>query len=296
MKKTPLITIFTPTYNRAQTLVRLYNSLLNQTYKNFEWIIVDDGSIDTTESLIFNFIKEGRVNAKYVKQENGGKHRAINRGVQKAIGELFFIVDSDDILPNDSTFKIKFYYDKIKENSNIAGVVGLKCYLGGETVGTEIDQDEVICNLFDYRYRYKVKGDRAEVIRTEIMQKYPFPEIECEKFVAESIVWNRIANDYKLLYFNKNIYMCEYLDDGLSAKSVQLRMQNPIGACLLYGELSKANIPKIIKLKAIINYWRFSFCTKKTLRQKVKEIGMINIIWIFVSYLFHIKDCKMQEK
>ena len=93
-----MITIFTPTYNRAYILPILFESLKIQTVKEFEWIIVDDGSTDNTESLIYKFKEECNFSIRYFKKENQGKHIAINFGVEKAKGNLFFIVDSDDYI------------------------------------------------------------------------------------------------------------------------------------------------------------------------------------------------------
>ena len=85
-----MITLFTPTYNRVHLLSRLYNSILMQDVIDVEWLIVDDGSIDDTEALIENFKKESIINIRYYKKSNGGKHTAINFGLQYAKGELFF--------------------------------------------------------------------------------------------------------------------------------------------------------------------------------------------------------------
>ena len=75
------VTVFTPTYNRAYTLERLYKSLLNQTSYDFEWLIVDDGSTDNTSELIKSFQNNHFFDVRYYKQENSGKHVAINNGV-----------------------------------------------------------------------------------------------------------------------------------------------------------------------------------------------------------------------
>ena len=97
-----LVTVFTPVYNRKNLIGNLYQSLLSQTYKNFEWIIVDDGSTDDIDEIIKSYQNEDRILIRFIKQENGGKHRAINNGVLHAKGELFYIVDSDDYLTKDS--------------------------------------------------------------------------------------------------------------------------------------------------------------------------------------------------
>ena len=66
-----LITLFTPTYNRAHLLERLYSSIKKQTYHHFEWLIVDDGSTDNTSEVVKTFIEEGIITIKYVFKRNG---------------------------------------------------------------------------------------------------------------------------------------------------------------------------------------------------------------------------------
>jgi glycosyltransferase involved in cell wall biosynthesis len=292
-----LFTVFTPTYNRAYIIEKLYSSLLNQVLSDFEWIIVDDGSTDDTEKLILKFIEEKKLDIKYVKQENGGKHRAINRGLREARGELFFIVDSDDKLSKDALSTLFVYYQKVKNDNDIAGVVGLRCSPEGKTIGTYFPKNELICNNFDYRYKYKIKGDKAEAVKTEVFRKYPFPEIDNEKFIAEGIVWNRIARKYKFMYVNKNIYECEYLSDGLSKASWINRMRNPKSACLLYQELSTCNIPIIIKMKAIINYWRFKLCAKSKFSDSFQNVNMLlSILTLPVAFIIHLNDKRRWKK
>lgn len=100
-----MLTIFTPTYNRAHLLPNLYQSLLNQKRVDFEWLIVDDGSTDGTEELVNQWIEEAVLTIRYFRKENSGKHTAINKGVQLAKGELFLIVDSDDVLAENALKK-----------------------------------------------------------------------------------------------------------------------------------------------------------------------------------------------
>ena len=223
-----LITVFTPTYNRAYRIQALYESLKNQTDKDFEWLIVDDGSTDNTEELVQNWLKESTFPIHYIKQPNGGKHRAINNGVKKANGELFYIVDSDDILPPKSIQRIVKQYMPIKDDMSFGGVCGLKAYYNGKKVGGECDFGVLDCNSLEFRYKYKIKGDMAEVIRTSVFKEFPFPEVDGEKFCPEALVFNRIAKKYKLRYFYEKVYMCEYLDDGLTASIVKIRMKSRV--------------------------------------------------------------------
>ncbi|MCS2864766.1 glycosyltransferase family 2 protein [Bacteroides thetaiotaomicron] len=109
-----MVTVFTPTYNRAYILNDLYQSLCRQTCRKFEWLIVDDGSTDNTEGLVASWLDEGKMSLRYIKQPNGGKHRAINKGIQEANGDLFFIVDSDDYLAKNAIERILFFMDLSK--------------------------------------------------------------------------------------------------------------------------------------------------------------------------------------
>ena len=141
-----LVTIFTPTYNRARLLKRLYESLKEQSDKDFEWVIVDDGSKDNTKEVVEDFIKEDIIPIKYLKKENEGKHIAINLGCDMAEGELFFIVDSDDYIPKDSIEQVKKDWEKYRENKSIAGLVYLKAWENGNLMGRKFEKDEFISN------------------------------------------------------------------------------------------------------------------------------------------------------
>lgn len=285
------ITVFTPTFNRRHLIENLYQSLLVQTYNNFEWLIVDDGSTDHTEELCNRFAGENKLRIKYEKQANGGKHRAINNGIKRAEGELFFIVDSDDQLVEDALERIIYYFDKVRNIKNAAGVCGVKILFSGEPPGGALHFSELICSSLDFRHKHHIKGDMAEVFRTDVLRAYPFPEYANEKFCPEILVWNRIAQKYKLLYFNENIYLCDYLDDGLTRKIVKIRMDSPLATMDTYAELSSYKIPFIQKIKAGINYWRFSFNADIPFHRKTKRLnGLLSIVSIPMGFLMYLKD------
>lgn len=208
-----MITILTPAYNRAYTLQRAYESLCRQTSMDFEWVVVDDGSTDNTEELMLQWKAETtQFPIIYVKQENGGKHRAVNRGVALARGEYILILDSDDYLTDDAVETISKWTQEIAHLEGFAGVSGLK---DGANNGN-MTADYVDAKNTERR-KYGLQGDKAEVYKTEIMRKYPFPEFPGEKFLRENAVWDAIALDgYKLRWYNRVIYKCEYLADGLT--------------------------------------------------------------------------------
>lgn len=212
-----MITILTPTYNRAYILENAYKSLASQTCKNFEWLIIDDGSSDNTEELVAPWLTEDHgFTIKYFKQKNGGKHRAVNKGVQCASYDYVFILDSDDYLTNDAVEKIHKWIDSIKDIPGFAGVSGLRGYSNGKVIG-ENATGKYVDALNSERNKYSLSGDKAEIYKTEILKKYPFPEFDGENFLRENASWDAIAKDgYKLRWFNEIIYICEYLADGLT--------------------------------------------------------------------------------
>ena len=285
-----LVTVFTPTYNRAYILEHLYQSLCLQTCKDFEWLIVDDGSTDNTEDLVNAWLSGNSFSIRYIRQKNGGKHRAINNGIQSAKGELFYIVDSDDQLPPNAIGDIIKVYSDIKDDSEFAGVCGLKYYFDGVKVGDSFTHEVLDCSMLDFRYVHKMKGDMAEVFKTEVLKCFPFPEFEGEKFCPEAVVWNRIGCKYKMRYFNKDIYHCDYLPDGLTAKIVQIRMKSPQTTMLCYSELCKMRVPFSIKVKSAVNFWRFAFCSKESFKTKVKMVGAMTFPLMFLGLAMHLKD------
>lgn len=233
------VSIFTPTYNRSHTLERLYESIVNQTDKDFEWIIVDDGSEDNTELLVRQWIGIKEINIVYKKVNNGGKHRAINNGIDMANGELFFIVDSDDILTEDSIEKIKKWESTIADKENFAGIAGLKGYNENKSIGTTFKGEYFDCTSLE-RDKYNIKGDKAEVFYTRVLRRNKFPEFEGEKFITESTIWYKIANlGLKIRWFNEVIYIAEYRNDGLTNQGDTLFLRNPKGALYSYKLESK---------------------------------------------------------
>lgn len=283
------ITILTPTYNRSNLLIRVFESLKVQTSKNFEWIIVDDGSTDNTSIVINNFNEES-FPIHYFKKENGGKHTALNFGIKKANGTHILILDSDDLLPNNA---IEIIGNKIKNcPPNLGGIVGRKSYLNGNFIGTFNYKEDFISNSLDIRYKYHVTGDLAEIFKTEILKKFPFPVFENEKFCPEALVWNRIAQKYDLLFFNESIYTAEYQTNGLTSSIIKIRMNSPKATMIHYSELASYNIPFKEKVKANINFWRFSFNTNEwSFGKKIKMASPIfAIITLPLGFLMFLSD------
>lgn len=259
------VTILTPTYNRINTLENLYNSLLKQTSKNFEWLIVDDGSNDDTEKKVNEWYKQGKIKINYIKKKNGGKHTAVNIGVKKSQGELIFIVDSDDIITPNAVELINSYDKKYKGDRKICGFSFLRGYSNGNINGKSYKQYEFKSDYNKCRIKEKINGDKAEVYYKEILKQYPFPEFENEKFISEDVVWIKMAKDYKTIYINEIIYIGEYLEGGLTSSDKKVKFNSPIGSTLRGLIFLRSNIGLKYKLKGAIIY----NCYKKELKNKI---------------------------
>lgn len=290
-----LITVFTPAYNRAHLLPELYQSLEAQICKDFEWLIVDDGSTDNTGSVIEGFLAEASFPIRYYYKENGGKHTAINLGVKEAKGELFFIVDSDDCLPPISLETLEKYYYEIKDDSDFVGVGGLIAHKDGSPVSFGIHGTTDAMTI-EMMYKYNAHCDFAEAYKTEFMRLYPFPEIRGERFCPEVLVWNRLTQRRKVRFFPKVIYYRDYLDGGLTDNIVRIRMNSPVSSMTTYQELTLRPIPLIYKFRNAINYWRFRYCYDPN-RSTVSPENMPRLkSWMNIvrpiGWLLHQKDRK----
>ena len=261
-----IVTIITPTYNRANTLENLYKSLLNQTNTNFEWLIVDDGSTDETESIVSSFIKENKIKIRFVKKPNGGKHTAVNYGVKFIDTPLTMIVDSDDKLLENAVAEIEKTYKKYKGNNKVGSFTFLKVYSNGESV-VPIEEDEFVANYITYRIKGSRPGDMAEVFKTCVLKEYPFPEFENERFLSEDVCWIEIAKKYDTVFVNKAVYECEYLEGGLTANDKPMKFASPLGSMMRGKQLMSKECGLKVNIKGAIIY----NCYKKSVKSDIPD-------------------------
>ena len=255
-----LVTVFTPTYNRAKLLPRLYQSLCKQTCFDFEWLIVDDGSTDNTEEIINKKleIRKSKFKVRYFKKENGGKHTAINLGIEKANTELFFIVDSDDVLTSDAIFYIKRDWELVKEK-HLCGISYLRGYSKDKPIGDIFPRNHYIDSFNNVRVKHNISGDKAEVWATEYLKRMRFPVFKGEKFLVESWMWVQISDMADMLFVNKIIYLTEYLEGGLSKSGRKLRINCPRGGMAFSLLMMGENFPLKDRIKNGILYTSYSF-------------------------------------
>lgn len=269
-----MITVFTPTYNRAYIISNLYYSLKNQTDKDFEWLVVDDGSSDNTEELFSQWLNDNNeFTIRYYKKENGGKHRAVNYGLDLAYGEYFFVVDSDDYLTNDAVEKLNIWMNEIKDSDLIMGVVANRGYSSTETVNhffkeEFLDMPLLECNYYQQEGEFVLNGERALCFKTEFHRKYKYPEFDNEKFVTEAIAWNRMSADgYLMRFYNDIIWIFEYLEDGYTKSGNSLYLNNPHGYGLWFKEIDKFRNNGLVK--RLKTYYWFTCELKDTYDDKL---------------------------
>ena len=244
----PLLTVFTPTYNRKHTLIRTYESLKKQSNKGFIWLIVDDGSTDATNILVEEWKKrDNGFEIKYIYKENGGMHTAHNVAYKVIETELNVCIDSDDAMPENAVEIIYKVWQNIEDKSNIAGIIGLDADFKGNVLGTKFIQEGIKTTLYGF-YESGGKGDKKLVYRTDVMRRYPpYPEYEGEKLVPLSYKYYLCDFDYKLYATNEVICFVEYQIDGSTNNMWRQRVLNARG----FAFYKKVRMEKPRKMKQL---------------------------------------------
>lgn len=285
-----IVTIVTPTYNRGNLLPRLYESLCQQTVKDFQWLIIDDGSQDNTQAVVKS-MNNAPFLLEYHYKENGGKHTALNYSHPHIKGDLVFIVDSDDTLTSDAVETILGDWQLYKNKKEIGIISYLKGRLDGSSIANSTAPDRYISTHLDYRINHNIVGDMAEVIRTDVFQKYPLPVFPGERFMPEGWLWNLLSFHYKTVYRRKIIYHCEYLEGGLTKSGRKLLMNNPLGLMAHCKTFFVSKASTKAQIKEMLLYGVYGFCAHKNVEEILSGSGrtwkMLPVIpFSLVLYLF----------
>jgi len=228
-----LFSVITPTYNRSEKLKNCFLSLQKQTFSNFEWLIIDDGSIDETKALVDKW--KNKLNIQYFYQENSGKPSAVNKGIINSKGKYFVVLDSDDIPVPDAFEKIIYY---LKESSDQTIAVGfLTQDNNGKIIGTDFPMDIWNSSILEAYSKFNIQGDKWLAFKTIIAKNFLFPIYENEKLVPEGLVFNRMARTgFKIDFINIPLLIHEYQSDGITMNINKIRIENPIGFFSYYFE------------------------------------------------------------
>lgn len=293
--KNKTITIFTPTYNRAHTLWRTYQSLCRQTCKDFLWLIIDDGSSDNTAEVVRKWRENSDFEIKYVYQQNQGMHGAHNTAYKNITTELNVCIDSDDFMPDNAIETIVNFW---RENGSdkYAGIIGLDVDSNQQLIGTSFPEHIKETTLTDF-YARGGKGDKKLVYRTEVINKYPeYPLFENEKYVGLAYKYMLIDQEFKLLTLNKPLVIVEYQPDGSSNNMLRQYWNNPKGFAF-YRKTEMAIAPTFRRrYMSCIHY--VSSCiisrNKKFIQESPKKILTILSVIPGILLYFYIK-CKIKR-
>lgn len=257
-----MLTIFTPTYNRAYCLNNCYQSLLSQTSKNFVWLIIDDGSTDHTGELVNSWMKEKKIEIQYHWQENQGMHGAHNTAYELIETELNVCIDSDDYMPDQAVEKIVSFWNENGSNK-VSGMIGLDSYNDDKIIGTKLPGNLNQSTLFELYYKHRVIGDKKLVYRTELSKEYPYPIFTNERYVGLDYKYYMLDKKYEMLLLNEILCCVEYLPDGSSLNMFNQYRKNPRGFAFYRKELMKLPFgSKSYKFRQAIHYVSSSFIIK----------------------------------
>ena len=278
------LTIITPTYNRAHTISRCYESLLQQSSTEFEWIVVDDGSTDETQELLSTFNTD-RFPVIKLHKANGGKHTALNAAHPHIHGEYVLILDSDDYLVKTAVEEVLKAWERFDNDESVGIVTFLKGISEDQPVCTVADYDTPV-DIMRYRRQKHYGSDCCEVIRTELFRKYPFPVFEGEKFLSECALWNRVSFTHQCVYINHVIYICEYREDGLTKAGRSLRIRNPHGGLFTSEIRTDRRNFALQRIKYALLYDCYGFFAKVSPKIMIRNCRSSGLVTLFLPAAF----------
>ena len=281
------LTVFTPSYNRAYTLHKCYESLLRQTSKDFTWLIIDDGSSDNTKELVDSWINENKIEINYIYQENQGMHGAHNTAYKNIKTELNVCIDSDDYMPDDAVKKIISFWNKNKR-SDLAGIMALDAYTDGKVIGDKFPNELKESTYFDIYNKYGLKGDKKLIYRSELTIQYPYPIFEGEKYVSLAYKYAKLDSKYKLALMNEVVCNVEYMEDGSSLNMLKQYRRNPKGfAFIRIDNMKNQKASLKFKFKECIHYVSSSFISKNKNYLKESPCKILTVLAIPVGYVLY---------
>lgn len=287
------LTVFTPTYNRAKHLKDVFDSLCRQKYHDFEWLVIDDGSSDNTSDVVQEMIESNPgFEINYHHKSNGGKHTAINMGAEKAKGEFFLFLDSDDRLCDNALDRLSTELGKISEHEDICGIICNRLAEIGTPLGKSYPYEITESNLRLFQ-RDILKGDYAWCIKTKVLRNFPSPVYENERFMTEAVILNRIGNVYKIKYLPLDIEIGGYNIDGLSIGKTDIFKSSPLGYMLHHKEwMAYKDTPLREKLRSAICYWKYIRELNREIPYETRPNTILKLSWPFAKIFYAIKDLK----
>ncbi len=295
-----IFTVFTPSYNRAHTLHRVFESLKAQTFRDFEWLIVDDGSTDNTIEIVNRWQEENIFPIHYIHQKKQGKHIAFNLAVKEAKGELFLNLDSDDACLPNALERFKYHWDKISvdEKDRFSAVTCLCKDEDDKIVGDCFPYDVTDSDSIELFYKLKIRGEKWGFHRTDVLKKFPFPEIQNQDYCPEGIIWSQISKIYKTRFVNEALRIYFKGTDQLTKSSSPKK--HALGHIIsakytLNEEINYFKYSPLAFIRSSANYSRFSFHQNVPVSKQLKDLSIpfskfLLLITLPLGYLLFTKD------
>lgn len=225
------ISICIPTYNRVCYLDKLFKSLLlNKGLDEVEVIVIDDGSTDSTKTLIDSYSSLSEIKIVYHYQENAGRGVALKRAIEFATGDYTMLMDSDDFFLPDCIEKI---FLEIDTHKDFSGFIFLCQDTNYKVIGTKFPNGLAQANLVELYADYNVSGDKKEVVKTEYVKKRLYDNKYNERRVPTSLLWTNISKDISFILVNKPVVIKDYLLEGMTKNLIKLQRKSPHGMFLL---------------------------------------------------------------
>lgn len=272
------LSILTATYNRADMLPNLYESIKKNLNSNLkcEWIIVDDGSNDNTKLIVENFQKEDLFTIKYEYQENAGKMVAINKAAKIAEGELMTDCDSDDVFVESAFDIIEKNAEKLFQNEALYGIIFLKSEKDGTISGEKFKLENKPTTMFDLYFKEDIKGEKLVVFNSKIRKQYSHEIENNEKFITEARMYHKMDNDYKAICINEVIQSGDYVEGGYTKNILEIFKKYPYGYYKYFEEILSKDMSGVLfkkRLYAIKHYILFGVLTNKKINMRsIKNI------------------------
>lgn len=290
------LTIFTPTFNRAHLLPRLYDSLKNQTNQDFVWMIINDGSSDNTDEVVQGFVDDHILDIEYIKQKNQGMHGAHNTAYRNCKTVINTCIDDDDMMPPRAVELIVDQWNALGQyQKKYSGIVALDAYMDGQIIGSPFTTASTTLEDFYLKGGY---GDKKLIYRTEVMKQYPeYPLFEGEKYVGLGYKYLLADQDYELATLNEVVCLVDYQPEGSSNNMWRQYYKNPKGFAFLRKEQMKVSKSKIRILKDAAHYVAHSLKANNWnfLAQSPRKILTVLVIpFGFALYLYTLYQNKKQ--
>lgn len=279
-------TVFTPTFNRADLIHRVFNSLLKQDFYDFEWLIIDDGSTDNTKILVDSFKEKSSFKINYIKTHNAGKASAINTALDVANGFFFLVLDSDDWCDKNALSVFWGIWSKLdsSEKHTYSGISCLKRYGNGEIVGDDYTRMDYKGESYIDRFNKNIKGDKWELIKTEIYKENKYLLHSNERYMAPEYSWIKIAAKHQTVYLNESLSIIEYQEDGISKNNIKNRVSSPNNTREVYRYYMTISTNYFLKNKCLINFNRFSLHANKNLVMSLQGIFLFPLSFLLFLY------------